>query len=118
MFYTNRRSPVNKFLPIEDLDRVAVRELVRPSYTLAGEAGRLAPDPRTGAAIAERVVDRVRDVLDRHWRMQRDRLTAVPQEDADESRQPPDGVTKRVEACVVENRHGHDLELRMGRRRR
>jgi hypothetical protein len=57
-------------------------------------------------------MNRVRDVQNRHRRMQSHRVAAVAQVDAHQSGQAPDGVTESIEARLVEDADSDHLELR------
>ena len=92
---------------VEDLNDVAVVKGVRSPDSLAVEPRRW-PPPAPGALVADLVVDRVGDVLDRHRRVERDRiflgLAVMTEVDPDEACQSPDRITEGVEALVVEDR--------------
>ena len=75
---------------VEDFDGVTVLQEVRAADLLTVEPSRTAPDSRTCATGAEVMMDRVRDVEHRRRLVQRDRMFAVPQIDAHQSRQLPD----------------------------
>ena len=65
-------------------------------------------------------MDPVGDVGNRRAGLERERLglgdAVRPEPDADQAGQLPDRVADRVERGLVEDRHGHDLELRQGTR--
>ena len=100
---------------MKDLHLVEVGDDVSAPDALPAEAGRRAPDACRAKARCELVVDRIGDVLDGRSRLERKRLavhtTAVPEIDADEPEEAPDRLAKPLEARVVENRHGHELEI-------
>src|SRR6478672_10896368 len=80
----------------DDLDHVAVRELVLAPYALPVKACGRPPEPGASTLLLHLVMDCSRNVHDGHRWPQRDGIT-LPQEHAHEAGQPPHRVPEHIE---------------------